>query len=87
MRSIIFDLDGILIDSVQSILVSMQRAFDVCDLVPVLPLEVSLIGSPLRETLELLSPESDAAQIEQIAEAFINSYDGQGCLERVLFLA
>lgn len=81
MKAIIFDLDGTLIDSAQSILVSMRRAFESCDLVPVLPLEASLIGPPLRETLQRLSPESDSAQIEQLAQSFIDSYDEQGCLE------
>jgi phosphoglycolate phosphatase len=81
MKAIIFDLDGTLIDSAQSILVSMQRAFEPCGLVPVLPLEASLIGPPLRETLQRLSPESDSAQIEQLAQSFISSYDEQGCLE------
>jgi phosphoglycolate phosphatase len=81
VKTIIFDLDGTLIDSAQSILVSMQRAFESCGLVPVLPLEASLIGPPLRETLQRLSPESDSAQIEQLAQSFIDSYDEQGCLE------
>ena len=69
MKAIIFDLDGTLIDSAQSILVSMRRAFESCDLVPVLPLEASLIGPPLRETLQSLSSESDSAQIEQLAQS------------------
>ena len=81
MKTIIFDLDGTLIDSAQSVLVSMQRAFESCRLVPVLPLEASLIGPPLREMLQRLSPESDSAQIEQLAQSFISSYDEQGCLE------
>lgn len=54
MKTIIFDLDGALIDSAQSVLVSMRRAFESCDLVPVLPLETSLIGPPLREILQRL---------------------------------
>ena len=81
MKTIIFDLDGTLIDSAHSILVSMQRAFESCRLVPVLPLEASLIGPPLREMLQRLSPESDSAQIEKLAQSFISSYDEQGCLE------
>jgi phosphoglycolate phosphatase len=81
MKTVIFDLDGTLIDTAQSILVSIQRAFEFCGLVPMLPLEASLIGPPLRETLQRLSPESDSAQIEQLAQSFISSYDEQGCLE------
>ena len=81
MKAIIFDLDGTLIDSARSILVSLQRAFESCGQVPMLPLEASLIGPPLREILQRLSPESDSAQIESLAQSFIDSYDEQGCLE------
>jgi len=81
MKAIIFDLDGTLIDSAQSILVSLQRAFKCCGLVPALPLESSLIGPPLRKTLQQLSPYSDSVQIERLAQYFIDSYDEKGCLE------
>jgi len=86
LTTVIFDLDGTLIDSAQGILDSMQRAFESCSLLPVLPLESSLIGPPLRETLQRLSPESDSVQIEQLAQSFIESYDKQGCLEAHPFL-
>lgn len=81
MKTIIFDLDGTLIDSAQSVLTSIEKAFDLCGLVPALSLESSLIGPPLREILQLLSPESDSAQIERLAQSFMDSYDEQGCLE------
>ena len=67
MKTIIFDLDGALIDSARSILLSMQRAFEGCGLVPVLKLEAGIIGPPLIETLQRLAPESDSATIEQLA--------------------
>jgi len=85
MKAIIFDLDGTLLDSARSILDSMKRAFESCGLVLVLPLEASLIGPPLRETLQRLSPESDACQIGELEQSFISSYDEKGCLEAYPF--
>ena len=48
---ILFDLDGTLIDSSPGILASFGRVLAAHGLEPLVPLDASLIGPPLAETL------------------------------------
>lgn len=58
---ILFDLDGTLIDSAPAILASFRDAFARAGLTPVIPIDDSIIGPPLTETLQLLAGSKDAA--------------------------
>lgn len=77
-QSIIFDLDGTLIDSSPSILASFKGAFSKANLQPVKPLTPEIIGPPLKETLKNLLGENDTEKIDQLAEFFKESYDTEG---------
>ena len=76
--TIIFDLDGTLVDSSAGIIASLDSAFTAISLEPELPLIPSLIGPPLRETLLLLSPKSNLMLIDQLTAAFKDHYDSTG---------
>jgi phosphoglycolate phosphatase len=82
---ILFDLDGTLIDSSPGILASFQRILDAGGLRPVVPLESSLIGPPLGETLKRITGIEDEAALAELIEAFKRDYDSAGFLETVAF--
>lgn len=84
-QSIIFDLDGTLIDSSPSILASFKGAFLKANLQPVKPLTPEIIGPPLKETLKNLLGENDTEKIDQLAEFFKQSYDTEGYKQTQVF--
>jgi phosphoglycolate phosphatase len=80
IKNIIFDLDGTLVDSADSILNTLKKAFDDVGISPVRPLNSDLIGPPLQNIiLELLS-ESDINLMPYIIAAFKRHYDNIGYL-------
>lgn len=78
ITTIVFDLDGTLIDSSRSILAGFAAAFAEQGLTPAVPLEPGLIGPPLKETLARLAGTAAPAVIEPLAEGFKRHYDGEG---------
>ena len=80
-RHVIFDLDGTLIDSAPAILSSFRQAFATTGIQPAMAIDASVIGPPLIETLQMLSPSTDRATIQRLASAFKASYDSTGLLE------
>lgn len=77
-RNIIFDLDGTLIDSSPSILQCMQAAIEAAGLHPVRPIDQSVIGPPLMQTLADLTGLDDARELQCLAAHFKAHYDTQG---------
>lgn len=75
---IIFDLDGTLIDSSDSILKSFRFAFDQCRVEPLYPLTDDIIGPPLMETLAALAGTKDTTTLNILATAFKKHYDETG---------
>ena len=75
---ILFDLDGTLIDSAPAILASFREAFAQTGVVPVRVIDDSIIGPPLKETLQLLAGSQEAGLIGQLEAAFKASYDSEG---------
>lgn len=74
--SVIFDLDGTLVDSAPSILCALDHAFTVCGVEPALAPTKAIIGPPLSETIMLLaSDRADEEQQARIRAAFIEFYD------------
>jgi len=84
-QTIIFDLDGTLVDSAPGILAGYKLAFDECCLQPTIPLESSLIGPPMRETMAMVAGISDPITLEKLISAFKKAYDGSGCLQTPAF--
>ena len=75
---VLFDLDGTLIDSAPAILASYREAFEVTQRASVIPIDASIVGPPLLETLQMLAGTHDAAVIDALALAFKASYDSTG---------
>jgi len=77
-QTVIFDLDGTLIDSSPSILECFKRVLEEANLQPVVPLDNSMIGPPLRRTLENLTGLPDGDALERLAANFRSIYDMEG---------
>ncbi len=75
---VLFDLDGTLIDSAPAILASYRDAFAAAGREAVVPIDASIVGPPLLETLQMLAGTTDAAVIEPLAAGFKASYDSTG---------
>lgn len=78
LNTVIFDLDGTLVDSAESILNSLKVAFDEVDISPIQPLTSELVGPPLHDIISKLLPASDISALPNIAAAFKRHYDGTG---------
>jgi phosphoglycolate phosphatase len=83
--SIIFDLDGTLIDSAPGIISSFRKILHQAGISPTVTLDHSIIGPPLYKTLALLTGSSDSALLDTLAADFRNHYDHLGALETRLF--
>jgi phosphoglycolate phosphatase len=75
---VIFDLDGTLVDSAEGILSAFAAAFAATGLAQQRALDISIIGPPLQQTLEILSGSKDPKLLSKLSEAFKTHYDGQG---------
>src|SRR5690606_33185584 len=75
---VLFDLDGTLIDSAPAILASYRDAFAAAGRVAGVPIDASIVGPPLLETLRMLAGTTDATVIEPLAAGFKASYDSTG---------
>lgn len=80
IKSIIFDLDGTLIDSAPSILAGFQHVMKINGIEPLIPLTSSVIGPPLIQTLRMLSGVDNEEKLEQMAMQFKDYYDLEACL-------
>ena len=76
--TLIFDLDGTLIDSAPAILQCFKAVLDEAGILPVVPFDSSLIGPPLRQTLMKLTGLPAGDDLEQLAQGFQRIYDGEG---------
>lgn len=77
-RMVVFDLDGTLIDSAPSILQCFDAVLQEAGIQPALPLDTSLIGPPLRQTLMNLTGLPAGEEIERLAGRFPCFYDSAG---------
>lgn len=85
ISDVIFDLDGTLVDSAQSILLCMAEALASQGITPTIPLAQSVIGPPLRETLRKISGHDDEETIAAMAKAFVEHYDISGYRQTKVF--
>lgn len=83
--TILFDLDGTLIDSSKSILTCFSTALGEEGIVPAVPLTDAIIGPPLMETLALLAGTHNSKLLNQLADRFKWHYDTNGFKETVVF--
>lgn len=78
LKNAIFDLDGTLIDSAPGILESFAAALKQHGVAARVPIDATLIGPPLQETLVKLSGLDDPARLQLLADAFKQRYDTEG---------
>lgn len=78
INTIIFDLDGTLIDSAGSILYGFERVVKSAGLSFKKEIDKNLIGPPLDEVLRSLTGITDLSQLEELVRAFTAYYDDSG---------
>lgn len=84
-RSVIFDLDGTLIDSQESILNGIRIALNESGLEAKIPVTKELIGPPLIETLSKITAVKDPLTLNAVANKFKQHYDGTGYRDSVAY--
>lgn len=77
---ILFDFDGTLVDSAPGVLSTFTKVMQTHELTPCRAIDPSLIGPPLRPTLEALSGQRDPVLLDALSTSFREIYDGQTCL-------
>ena len=78
IKTLIFDLDGTLIDSSPSILAGFAVALGAHKIAPKSELTAALIGPPLKITLSRISGSQDQDLLESLANSFKSYYDTEG---------
>ena len=84
-RNVIFDLDGTLLDSASAILQAFRLAFRECAVEIVTPLNASIIGPPLFDTIAMLAGTNNEHVINNLAAIFQSVYDAGLCCESLPF--
>lgn len=78
-RSVVFDLDGTLVDSAPGVLLAFGQAFASRGLETAVPLDRRVVGPPLRRTLALLAGNDDPTLLDDLSARFRAAYDGDLC--------
>jgi phosphoglycolate phosphatase len=86
INTVIFDLDGTLIDSAPSILKSIKFAFDATKIEPIRPLTLDLIGPPINEIFLSLVSENKQIKLPKLIENFKQYYDEIGYKETQMYM-
>lgn len=76
--TVIFDMDGTLIDSANSILLGLEMVVQSAGYPFLKKIDKSLIGPPLGETLKSLTGIKTQSQVENLIDAFKKYYDEVG---------
>ncbi|MBT8530905.1 HAD family hydrolase [Polynucleobacter paneuropaeus] len=84
-RSIIFDLDGTLIDSQESILGTMKIILKEYSLEAKIPVDKRLIGPPLIKLISEIIGVQDRHILIEIADKFKLYYDAMGCMDSIAY--
>ncbi|ALE02297.1 HAD family hydrolase [Candidatus Pseudothioglobus singularis] len=85
LKTVIFDLDGTLIDSSSSIVASFKSAFLSCGITPIKSLNSDIIGPPLVEILEQLSGTSNKKILDNLSAEFKSHYDTYGYKNTIVY--
>lgn len=83
--SILFDLDGTLVDSAPGVEFSIREAFGTCKL-PLAKANLrELIGPPIRTILSQAGNVNEESSLDRLERAFRASYDGEGWRKTLCF--
>lgn len=82
---IIFDLDGTLVDSAPGIIAGISAALLQNSISPLCELTEAIIGTPLDDTLRIVTGISDSAMLKKLADSFKDYYDNAGYKQTLLF--
>lgn len=85
LKTILFDLDGTLIDSAPSILACFEDVLRQAGVPPCVPVTSSLIGPPLKQTLAILTGIANEDVLENLAARFRESYDSDGYKKSLIY--
>jgi len=82
---LIFDLDGTLIHSAETIISALESTFHKLQVTPIKPIDISLIGPPLNHLLLELLPNESECLLSDISACFREFYDDFFCVECTLY--
>ena len=81
--TILFDLDGTLVDSADDIIDCLSRAYAARLAESSIAIHKSFIGPPLRDIIRLIKPELDENGVDGVIQEFRSCYDA-GRMERTV---
>jgi len=77
IKTVLWDLDGTLVDSAPTIIDALNKAFEQSGVEPTIPIHEELIGPPLETLMVQLAPHIDGAGRQNIIENFKEIYDNE----------
>jgi phosphoglycolate phosphatase len=77
---LVCDLDGTLVDSYPGVAEAFELAFARAGIVPLRPIDRSIVGPPLDELIASMAGTSDLETLRRLRAGFIESYDGGACM-------
>ena len=85
MKHFIFDLDGTLVDSAESIRKALIESCKVNNIEPMTPISEIIIGPPLDEIIRSILPYQENSQHVLFKKTFVELYDRKFCKECILY--
>ena len=84
-QSIIFDLDGTIIDSADEIIFYLSETFKITGLINNIKLNREMIGPPIQEILKKIHPFINEEQLNKAITTFRNFYDNSNLTKSYLY--
>lgn len=85
MDHLIFDLDGTLVDSAESIRRALTESCKVNNVEPMIPISEIKIGPPLDEIIRSILPYEENSRHDFFKKTFVELYDRKFCKECIVY--
>ena len=85
MDYLIFDLDGTLVDSAESIRGALIESCKINNIEPMIPISEIKIGPPLDEIIRSILPYEESYRYDLFKETFVELYDRKFCKECIVY--
>lgn len=85
MDHLIFDLDGTLVDSAESIRGALTESCKVNNIEPTIPISEIKIGPPLDEIIRIILPYEENSRRDLFKKTFVELYDRKFCKECTVY--